>query len=332
MATTKKTTTKKPDAVVTPALPVDPTTIFGAMASVMDQVEAIGKDSANKQQGWKFRGIDAAYNAIHPLLALNRIITVPRVLGLISRMTVPTKQGGSMNYTMLSVEYDFICTIDGSKITVGPIYGEGMDSADKSTAKALAVAHKYAIFQTWCIPTSDMPDGDAESHDVIMPPATLMPMGKAGTGTPSLMPQVPNPVLPDPMPQPTAVDVPVVAPSASGSLMPQVAVNTPTATPQIPAPPPTRKPVHPAQNVSPPMDENLVNDTFVIEDEPAATVSADMLINLAEMHKGSLESLQDFWHLNQAVLKILHQNFPSQYQRVAGTFSGLKANLQPTEG
>ena len=329
MATAKKA----PAKIAAPnkeALPIDTTkpAIFGAMASVMDQVGAIGKDSANKQQGWKFRGIDAAYNAIHPLLALNRIITVPRVTGLISRMTVPTKNGGTMNYTMLSVEYDFVCTIDGSKITVGPIYGEGMDSADKSTAKALAVGHKYAIFQTWCIPTSDMPDGDAETPDVVMP-VGLMPMAPQPAG---LLPQQPaNPVAPDTMPQPPAVDVLMPPQPATGVLMPQVAVNT-AATVAIPSPPATRKPVHAGQNVSPPMDDANLVDTIMIEDEPAAQMAADMLINLADMHKDTLYSLQDFWHKNQIVLKILNQSFPSQYKRVADTFAGYKSALQqPTQ-
>ena len=67
-----------------------------------------------------------------------------------------------------------------------------------------------------------------------------------------------------------------------------------------------------------------------IEDEASAQVSADMLINLAEMHKTSMESLGEFWHLNQAVLKLLNQNFPSQYKRIADTFAGLKNALQPT--
>jgi hypothetical protein len=311
----KKAPAKKaaPKKAAVAKAPIDPSkpAVFGAMAAVMDQIEAIGKDSKNKQQGWTFRGIDAAYNAIHPLLANNRLVTVPRVLGLISRMTVPTKNGGSMNYTMLSTEYDFICAIDGSKITVGPIYGEGMDSGDKSTAKALAVCHKYAIFQTFCIPTSDMPDGDSETHDVVMPAATLMPMG-ANQTVPSLMPVA------------TAADVPMAPAPATGSLMPQVAVNTPpvnTAGLAMAAGnPPVTAPEQPVEEFT---------DAIVIEDEMAAGVSADMLINLVEMHKGSLESLSEFWHLSQAVLKILNQNFPSQYKRVADIFAGYKSALQP---
>ena len=314
MSTAKKTPTKKPAAIVATAPPpqMDVTKgfIHAMLANIMDSIEAIGKDSQNKQQNFKYRGIDQAYNAIHPLLAINKVVTVPRVVGLISRMTVPTKSGGSLNYTMLSVEYDFLCNIDGSKVTVGPIYAEGMDSADKSTAKALASGHKYAIFQLFCIPTSDMPDGDAESHDVVMPQATLMPMNPAQQ-TPKLIPVQP----------PTTGTPPTQHQPATGSLMPQVPVNQTAVAQGV---------VAAANQMSPEEWDGTDNDTIVIEDEPSAVMAADMLINLANSHKDTLNSLQEFWHLNQAVLKVLHSNFSTQYQRVSEVFSGLKAQLQTT--
>lgn len=43
--------------------------------------------------------------------------------------------------------------------------GEGMDSGDKASNKALAVAFKYACFQVFCIPTEEMKDPDEESHE-----------------------------------------------------------------------------------------------------------------------------------------------------------------------
>ena len=39
-----------------------------------------------------------------------------------------------------------------------------MDSGDKATNKAMAIAFKYACFQVFCIPTEEMKDPDAESH------------------------------------------------------------------------------------------------------------------------------------------------------------------------
>ena len=51
---------------------------------------------------------------------------------------------------------------DGSSVSA-VVQGEGMDSADKSSNKAMSVAFKYACFQVLCIPTEEMKDPDAET-------------------------------------------------------------------------------------------------------------------------------------------------------------------------
>ena len=54
---------------------------------------------------------------------------------------------------------------DGTHVEAITI-GEGMDSGDKASNKAMAVAFKYACFQVFCIPTEEMTDPDAEVHEV----------------------------------------------------------------------------------------------------------------------------------------------------------------------
>jgi hypothetical protein len=41
-----------------------------------------------------------------------------------------------------------------------------MDSGDKASNKAMAIAFKYACFQVFCIPTEEIVDPDAECHEV----------------------------------------------------------------------------------------------------------------------------------------------------------------------
>ena len=50
--------------------------------------------------------------------------------------------------------------------------GEGMDSGDKATNKAMAIAFKYACFQVFCIPTEEMKDPDEETPDPVKPQFT----------------------------------------------------------------------------------------------------------------------------------------------------------------
>ena len=40
-----------------------------------------------------------------------------------------------------------------------------MDSGDKATNKAMAIAMKYALFQVFCIPTEEMKDPNGETPD-----------------------------------------------------------------------------------------------------------------------------------------------------------------------
>lgn len=149
--------------------------IHTAMIAVMRDIEAIGKNSKNQQQGFNFRGIDAVYNELHGLLAKHGIITLPQT-GEPKVEERETKNGGVLRFTSIPVTYRFMAD-DGSSVEAS-VVGEGMDSGDKSTNKALAVAHKYALLQTFLIPTEDgMTDPDAETHN-LKPKAQSAPATK----------------------------------------------------------------------------------------------------------------------------------------------------------
>ena len=126
--------------------------------------EGVAKGSKNAQQGYSFRGIDAMYNALAPLLSKHALVVLPRTL---SRDVVErqTKSGSALFYVTVEVEFDFVSAKDGSKHVV-KTYGEAMDSADKATNKAMSAAYKYAVMQAFCIPTEGDNDADATTHDV----------------------------------------------------------------------------------------------------------------------------------------------------------------------
>lgn len=126
--------------------------------------EGISKDRRNQQQGYQFRGIDDVYAALASKLAAHKLCVLPRV---IDRHVVEreTQRGGTLFYTTLTVEFDFVSSVDGSKHTICTV-GEAMDSADKSSNKAMSAAYKYAAFMAFCIPTEGDNDADAHTHDV----------------------------------------------------------------------------------------------------------------------------------------------------------------------
>lgn len=133
------------------------------VTAVMAQ-EGIAKGRKNQQQGYAFRGIDDVYSALSSVLAENKLCILPRVLSrTVSERE--THRGGVLFYTVLDVEFDFVSSEDGSKHVVRTV-GEAMDSADKSSNKAMSAAYKYACLQAFCIPVEGDNDADATTHDV----------------------------------------------------------------------------------------------------------------------------------------------------------------------
>ena len=134
--------------------------IYGKIADCMRQLGAIGKTSKNMQQGFMYSGIDAVMNALNPVLTENRMFCVPEVLEQ-HREERQTRNGGNLIYSILKMRYTLYAE-DGSSVSA-VVIGEGMDSADKGSNKAMSVAYKYAMFQIFSIPTEEMADPDAET-------------------------------------------------------------------------------------------------------------------------------------------------------------------------
>lgn len=135
--------------------------IYQRMCEAMADVEAISKDKVNPQQHFKYRGIDDVMNALFPVFQKHRLFLVPEVLEH-HREDRQSKGGGNLVYSILKIRYSLF-TDDGSHVSA-VVIGEGMDSADKSSNKAMSVAMKYAIFQMFCIPTEEMGNDDPDGY------------------------------------------------------------------------------------------------------------------------------------------------------------------------
>lgn len=134
--------------------------IYETITAVMAEIGAVGKDSRNEQQRFMYRGIDAVMNAINPALIKHKLFVVPEILEQ-RREERLTAKGGNLIYSICTVKYTFYAE-DGSSVSA-TVIGEGMDSGDKATNKAMSIAFKYACFQVFCIPTEEMKDPDAET-------------------------------------------------------------------------------------------------------------------------------------------------------------------------
>lgn len=135
--------------------------IYATISAAMADINPVGKGKYNQKQGFKYRGIDDVMNALYPVLTRHGLFLVPEVLDH-SREERATKSSGNLIYSILKMRYTLYAT-DGSSVSA-VVIGEGMDIADKSSNKAMAVAMKYALFQLFCIPTEEMGNDDPDGH------------------------------------------------------------------------------------------------------------------------------------------------------------------------
>ena len=131
----------------------------------MADIGSIGKDQKNQSQGFKFRGIDQFVNALYPALTKHGVFMAPECVSEQHELRDVTRSNGKSGvdkHVTLLMKYHFYAE-DGSSVTVGPLPAEGLDSGDKATNKALSAALKYALIQTFSIPTEDMAEADLET-------------------------------------------------------------------------------------------------------------------------------------------------------------------------
>lgn len=138
--------------------------IYEAINAIMSAIEPIAKNKVNPQQNYKFRGVDDVYAVLSPMLTANKVVIIPNVINH-DLQQFTTAKGGIIFRALVNVEYTVASAEDGSHIKV-TVTGEGMDSGDKATPKALSGAYKYMAFQLFCIPVDTGDDAEHQDHNV----------------------------------------------------------------------------------------------------------------------------------------------------------------------
>lgn len=144
-----------------------PGIIFKKMNDVMKEIGSIGKDQKNTAQNFKFRGIDQFVNTLYPALCKHGVFMTTEVISQSAEIREVERSSGKKGvdkHVQLTMKYTFWAE-DGSSVS-SAIAAEGLDSGDKATNKALSAALKYALIQTFSIPTEDMAEGDSESPEL----------------------------------------------------------------------------------------------------------------------------------------------------------------------
>lgn len=131
--------------------------IYAKLAAITAETEAVGKDRKNTQQGYNFRGIDDLVTAVRKSMAKHGVTCVPRVTAQ-ERFEYQTKSGGTMHCAIVTMEHAFYAE-DGSSV-IATTVGEGSDSGDKASNKAMSAALKYALLPIFLLAGGEDSEND----------------------------------------------------------------------------------------------------------------------------------------------------------------------------
>lgn len=143
--------------------------IHERLVRVAQSVGAVAKGRQVDASGVKyaFRGIDDLQQATQPAFVEHGVTCLPRVLSSERHFSEGTnKYGNVISWTHVFLTVEYVFSEPGGTTASAIVCGEGLDSSDKATAKALSMALKYALIQALDIPTADAEDGDATRPEV----------------------------------------------------------------------------------------------------------------------------------------------------------------------
>jgi hypothetical protein len=144
--------------------------IYSRIALVMSDLRAIDKMQRNEQQKFMFRGIDDVLNGVQPAMVKHQVFVTQTIVERIRKdgETVNVYQGKEnvKKWVHCVNHYCFrFTTIDGSFIETF-VDGEGIDYGDKASNKCNSIALKYALINTFLIPTKELDDPDSETIEI----------------------------------------------------------------------------------------------------------------------------------------------------------------------
>ncbi|MGA5501748.1 ERF family protein [Streptomyces umbrinus] len=138
--------------------PADLPRVFQVIHGVMRDVMPVGKDQQNTQQNYSFRGVDDAMSAMAGPMRNHGCFIAPEITSHNQR-----PRGEKGTHTVIKMLYRIYGPAgDCLHVTVP---GEAMDTADKSTNKAMSAALKYMLFQVFMIPVDARSIDDSDRDD-----------------------------------------------------------------------------------------------------------------------------------------------------------------------
>jgi hypothetical protein len=134
--------------------------LVAAIANVMGAFRGVDKTGVNQFHRYKYASDADLLWTLKPIMAQHGLAFVLVDYTASPPVEVKTAKGGVERLVDLSATYRIAHTSGEWMTVTAP--GSGQDPGDKAHYKAMTGAMKYALRQTFAVPTGDDPEGDAE--------------------------------------------------------------------------------------------------------------------------------------------------------------------------
>lgn len=153
--------------------------IHEAIANVMAEVDYVQKTKAKEGTGIKYaiKSEEAILDKIRPKMLKQGIVMYPGKVSdeFHSNFTTTRSDGTKTEWNRIVARFTYVFFHVPSKTFVEvQMLGEGADTSDKASNKAMTVSKKYAILEAFLLITGNDPD-EEESPERVVPPQRPFP-------------------------------------------------------------------------------------------------------------------------------------------------------------
>lgn len=131
-------------------------TLVKKLAAIMAEVERVPKAGRNESHRYDYATEADIAAAVRKGMAERGVILFPSVEKM-EWADLPTKSGGTQKLCTLTVKFT-LEDGDSGETRSYTIIGQGSDTGDKASYKAMTGAEKYALLKLFLIPTGDDPE------------------------------------------------------------------------------------------------------------------------------------------------------------------------------
>lgn len=145
--------------------------IFEKLSLITAEIGVVEKNlnvQVNKNSSYKAVSERDVIDAVKPIEAKYRVYSYPVSRQIVDRdvLVKESEYNGQVTRTntlfmRLETVYRFVNIDNPTDFTETTVYGDGLDTGDKATGKAMTYADKYALMKAYKISTGDDPDKEA---------------------------------------------------------------------------------------------------------------------------------------------------------------------------